>query len=100
HRASAALPYTTLFRSMEVPPAHAGGWDALLHDAGAQDKLFIFNREEPIFSEALPQRAIGVVYQPEKVEYQTYVVTRLSERYNALIYIDRTCAVKPLLPGK
>lgn len=81
---------------MVVPAAYSGGWDALLHEASAEDKLFIFEREEPIFSTALPQRAIGVVYQPEKVEYQTYVVSRLSQRYNALIYIDHTKVVKPL----
>jgi erythromycin esterase-like protein len=41
------------------------------------------------------QRAIGVVYHPE-YERGNYVPTRLAERYDAYIHIDRTRAVKPL----
>lgn len=83
--------------TMPVPPAHEGSWDALLREAGQEDKMLIFRENEPIFSLSLPQRAIGVVYQHDKIEYQTYVATRLSDRYNALIYIDYTNPVKPLI---
>ncbi|RKD27119.1 hypothetical protein BEP19_00690 [Ammoniphilus oxalaticus] len=83
---------------MEVPPAVEGSWDALLHEAGAEDRLLIFGKDEPVFSTSIPQRAIGAVYRPHEVEYQTYVATRLSDRYNALIHIDQTRPVKPLLP--
>ncbi|RKD25939.1 hypothetical protein BEP19_03155 [Ammoniphilus oxalaticus] len=87
------------FEEVEVRAAHSGSWDALLHEAGAEDKILIFGKDEPIFSTPLPQRAIGVVYHPDhQAEYQTYVASRLSDRYNALIYVDHTHAVKPLLP--
>lgn len=82
---------------VEVLPAHPGSWDALLHEAGAEDKILTFGKDEPVFSTMLPQRAIGVVYHPEHhAEYHTYVATSLSNRYNALIYVDHTSAVKPL----
>lgn len=82
---------------VDVLPAHPGSWDALLHEAGAEDKILTFGKDEPVFSTMLPQRAIGVVYHPDHpAEYHTYVATSLSRRYNALIYVDQTTAVKPL----
>ena len=89
------------FEEVEVRAAHQGSWDALLHEAGAEDKILIFGEDEPIFSASLPQRAIGVVFHPDhNEEYHTYVGTRLSKRYNALIYVDHTNAVKPLVPKR
>jgi erythromycin esterase-like protein len=41
------------------------------------------------------QRAIGVVYYPER-EGGNYVPTQLANRYDAYIHIDRTRVVKPL----
>ncbi|MDP8907473.1 MAG: erythromycin esterase family protein [Thermoproteota archaeon] len=42
------------------------------------------------------QRAIGVVYNPKYEKYGNYVPTKLSSRYDALLFIDKTNALSPL----
>ncbi len=42
------------------------------------------------------QRAIGVVYNPKHEKYGNYVPTKLSSRYDALLFIDKTNALSPL----
>nr|AGC09645.1 putative erythromycin esterase [uncultured bacterium] len=41
-------------------------------------------------------RAIGVVYDPRSEKYGNYVPSVLPDRYDALIHIDRSQAVRPL----
>ena len=41
-------------------------------------------------------RAIGVVYKPAHERYGNYVPTILPHRYDALIYLERTRALRPL----
>jgi erythromycin esterase len=41
-------------------------------------------------------RAIGVVYHPEYEHYGNYVPTMLAGRYDALIHIDESHALRPL----
>jgi erythromycin esterase-like protein len=40
-------------------------------------------------------RAIGVVYNPER-EWGNYVPTRMTERYDAFIFLPVTAALHPL----
>jgi erythromycin esterase-like protein len=42
------------------------------------------------------QRAIGVVYNPKYEKHGNYVPTKLSSRYDALLFIDKTNALSPL----
>ena len=42
------------------------------------------------------QRAIGVVYNPKYEKYGNYVPTKLSSRYDAILFIDKTNALSPL----
>ena len=86
------------FEEVSVPPAQTGSWEAFLHEASPKDKILLFNQDEPVFSQEFGHRAIGVVYQPQYERYGNYVPTRLSDRYNALIYIDHTHALQPLVP--
>lgn len=44
----------------------------------------------------MEQRAIGVVYNPSYEKYANYAETILPERYDALLFIDRTSALHPL----
>jgi erythromycin esterase-like protein len=44
------------------------------------------------------QRAIGVVYRPEYEHFGNYVPTVLPRRYDALLFIDRTKALRALHP--
>ena len=72
-----------------------GSWDELLHRAGGEDKLLLLDGEGP-FGETRGQRAIGVVYHPEYEHLGNYVPTNLSRRYDALLYVDETEALRPL----
>lgn len=88
---------------MKVPPAIDKSWDSLLHkkcrdEQPAGDKLFIFAEEErtslPLFP--MGQRAIGVVYNPSYEKYTNYTETDLPERYDALLFVDKTNALHPV----
>ncbi|MFO7719904.1 MAG: erythromycin esterase family protein [Gillisia sp.] len=85
-------------QDLEVPPAISGSVEAMLHQHSATNKLIVFNEDpqlEEAFSEKLPHRAIGVVYNPN-YERGNYVPSRLSLRYDAFIFIDETRALHPL----
>ncbi len=83
---------------MHVPPARAGSWEAVLHSAGAEDRL-IFT-DDLVGAEAamdpLGHRAIGVVYAPGAERWGNYVPTVLPLRYDAVLYLDETRALRPL----
>jgi erythromycin esterase-like protein len=83
--------------AMAVPEARAGSWEDVLHRAGADDKLLLFDRRvgEGWF-EARGHRAIGVVYRPEYERHGNYVPTVLPRRYDAFLYLDETRALRPL----
>lgn len=80
---------------MKVPKAIPGSWEALLHQAGAYDKLVIFNQHSKVLQQPLGHRAIGVVYHPY-YERGNYVPSILPSRYDAFIYVDQSRALEPL----
>ena len=85
-------------QNLEVPPAMPGSIEDMLHRHSETDKLIIFNEDAELmeaFSEKIPHRAIGVVYNPN-YERGNYVPSILSFRYDALIFIDETNALHPL----
>jgi erythromycin esterase-like protein len=83
---------------MTVPPGRPGSWEDVLHRAGADDKLLLFDGEDSleVFLERRGHRAIGVVYHPEYEQYGNYVPTVLPRRYDAFLYLDETEALHPL----
>lgn len=83
---------------MMVPPGAPGSWEDVLHQAGNQDKLLILRdkAENPQWTEARGQRAIGVVYNPAFERYGNYVPTSLPRRYDALLYIDESHSLHQL----
>jgi erythromycin esterase-like protein len=83
---------------MEVPPGRPGSWEDILHQADPSDRLLLLG-ELPMdndFLEERGHRAIGVVYHPRFEQYGNYVPTVLPRRYDALLYIDRSEALRPL----
>jgi erythromycin esterase-like protein len=83
---------------MTVPPAVMSSYDSVFHQTGVPRFLLLppSDAEDAAgLHDWRGQRAIGVVYHPE-YERGNYVPTRLAERYDAYIHIDRTRAVKPL----
>jgi erythromycin esterase-like protein len=57
--------------------------------------VFPEDRSGPWLSAWLGHRAIGVVYNPHR-EAGNYVPTRIGGRYDALIWLERTTALRPL----
>jgi erythromycin esterase-like protein len=82
---------------MPVPEAQEGSWEDLLHRAGDRDRLLLLagTDEPPAMQAWRGHRAIGVVYHPE-AERGNYVPTVLPRRYDALLYLDETRALRPL----
>ena len=83
---------------IEVPPARDGSWEHVLHQASGEDKLLLLEGMDDIPGalDRRGHRAIGVVYHPEREAYGNYVPTVLPYRYDALLYIDRSHALRPL----
>jgi erythromycin esterase len=94
----AAREWDAPMEVMRMPIGRRESWEDVLHDAGDHDRLLIF---EP---GRLPQeslawrghRAIGVVYRPEYDWYGNYVPTVLPRRYDALMFVDESHALRPL----
>ena len=91
----AGQEWDALAERMDVPEAREGSWDELLHRAGEEDKLLLLDGKGPL-REQRGQRAIGVVYRPEYEHLGNYVPTALALRYDALLFIDETQALRPL----
>lgn len=84
-------------QNMRVPPARKHSWEALLHEAGATNKLVFTNQLDTAgrFKNPIGNRAIGVQYDPAN-ERGNYVPTVIPRRYDAFIFIDRTTALQHL----
>lgn len=74
-----------------LPPALPGSWEALFHELIGQDAII---KLEPS-DEKRPHRAVSAVYRPENDSLQ-YLLTNLSRRYDAVIYLERSSALNLL----
>ncbi len=79
---------------MTVPAAQEGSLEHALHQLSDLNRLIIFARNTS--GEPFPHRAIGVVYEPERERFGNYVSTKVNQRYDAFVYLDRTRALHPL----
>jgi erythromycin esterase-like protein len=76
-----------------------GSVEAVFHQIGKPRFLLTFGSGQTIdeiFSEAILERAIGVIYRPETERQSHYFHAQLSRQFNAVIHIDETRAVEPL----
>jgi erythromycin esterase-like protein len=93
-------------KKMNVPNAKEDSIDALLHtiSANATESTFYFNMADlsreamVVVSEKKGQRAIGVIYKPEQEKFGNYVPTVLSRRYDSVIFVNKTSALRPISP--
>jgi erythromycin esterase-like protein len=84
-------------RVMPVPPGRPGSWEDVLHRAAPRDSLLVFDRRSPLeMLEPRGHRAIGVVYRPQYEAFGNYVPSVLPRRFDALVYLDETQALRPL----
>jgi erythromycin esterase len=80
---------------MEVPAARDGSVEDKLHEESKDNRFILFSEQKDQYKSKMRHRAIGVVYHPEQ-ERGNYVPSVMSERYDALVYLDRTRALHPL----
>lgn len=98
----AASSWGAPLQQMTVPASPEGSWDGLLNRVTPDNKLLLLShlRSDSTLTKSRGQRAIGVVYNPSR-EQGNYVPTRLTERYDGFIFINRTQALDPLpIPGR
>ncbi len=83
---------------MEVPKARRESIEATLHSESSANRYYIFEQGEADerFCCTVPHRAIGVVYHPRSEQYGNYVPSVMSNRYDALLYLDETTALHPI----
>jgi erythromycin esterase-like protein len=93
----AARSWGTPEQVFRVPDGARASHEELLHHALGAPALLVFgdDRSGPWLSAWRGHRAIGVVYQPGR-ETGNYVPTRMGGRYDALIWLEETSALRPL----
>jgi erythromycin esterase len=87
--------------STTVPPAMLGSYEAVFHQVAKRSRMDNFilplrDKSEEALARVLGHRAIGVVYNPLTERYGNYVPTSLSNRYDAMIFLDHTHALTAL----
>lgn len=84
-----------------VRPGLPGSWEDILHRTEAE-RFWLPLREDPRLASLAEgsrlQRAIGVIYMPQTERLSHYFHTRLPAQFDAMIHVDATRAVQPLVP--
>jgi erythromycin esterase len=98
---TASRHWGDMAEAMPLPPAIKNSLEERLHNEGADNKLILCRplRNNTSLIEWVPQRAVGVVYQPEK-DHQVYVPSIFPYRYDAFIFLDHTEALHPVEVSK
>jgi erythromycin esterase-like protein len=96
---TAASSWNGKWETMQVRPALADSYEALLHKTGVERMLLPLHGEGGA-GHLLPkqhmQRAIGVIYLPATELHSHYLTARLSEQFDAVLHIDTSHALTPL----
>jgi erythromycin esterase-like protein len=91
-------------------PGAPGSWEAVFHEhaemTGQENFSIVFRSNSPEvkvsaelvqeFSKPRLERYVGVIYRPDTEKASHYVRSRISQEYDALIYLDRTHALQPM----
>lgn len=82
---------------LDVPAARPGSHEDLLHHTLGEPSCLIFPEDRGGHWLTVPRghRAIGVVYEPGR-EAGNYVSTVIGRRYDALIWLEQSTALRPL----
>ena len=84
-----------------VRPGLPGSYEDLFHRCGPE-RFWLPLRDDATLASLLAarrlQRAIGVIYLPHSERMSHYFHTRLPAQFDAMIHIDATRAVEPLVP--
>jgi erythromycin esterase-like protein len=97
---TAASEWDGIAQRKQVRPGLDGSYEDLFHRCG-EDRFWLPLADEPelagLLRERRLQRAIGVIYQPRTERMSHYFHTRLPAQFDAMIHIDETRAVEPLV---
>jgi erythromycin esterase-like protein len=79
-----------------VKPSVAHSYERLFHDTGFERFALATPAVRQALAEPRLERAVGVIYKPEKERTSHYFRARLVDQFDAVIHIDQTAAVTPL----
>lgn len=98
---TAASEWDATAERKRVRPGLPGSYEDLFHQAG-EARFWLPLRGNAALEELLRekrlQRAIGVIYLPHSERLSHYFHTRLPAQFDAMVHIDHTRAVEPLVP--
>ena len=98
---TAASEWDGIAERKRVRPGLEGSYEDLFHRLG-EECFWLPLRDNPelaaLLKERMLQRAIGVIYLPKSERRSHYFHTRLPAQFDAMIHIDETRAVQPLVP--
>lgn len=98
---TAASEWDAAAERKRVRPGLPGSYEDLFHQAG-EERFWLPLRGDAALSDLLKekrlQRAIGVIYLPASERMSHYFHTRLPAQFDAMIHIDQTRALQPLVP--
>jgi erythromycin esterase-like protein len=98
---TAASEWDGIAERKRVRPGLPGSYEDLFHRAG-EERFWLPLRDNPGLADLLRerrlQRAIGVIYMPQSERLSHYFNTKLPVQFDAMIHIDETKAVQPLVP--
>lgn len=83
----------------QVRPSLDFSYERLFHDVGKERFLLPIRGNEALaqhLRQGRLERAIGVIYLPERERYSHYFYADMSRQFDAVVHIDLTRAVKPL----
>jgi erythromycin esterase-like protein len=97
---TAASEWDGVAERKRVRPGLEGSYEDLFHQVG-EGRFWLPLRGNAALSDLLRQkrlqRAIGVIYQPRTERMSHYFHTVLPSQFDAMIHIDETRAVEPLI---
>lgn len=96
---TAALEWDSAPELLALHPAPSGNLEELFHEVALpRFVLPLRNPGEALggLHDAMPERAIGVVYRPHS-EWQSHCfLARVAQQFDALVHVDRSRGVEPL----
>jgi erythromycin esterase-like protein len=101
---AAASDWDAPMEIMAVRPARSDSYEHAFRQAGIPRSLTDWRSESQgelssQLSEALLERAIGVVYRPEAELMSHYFESVMAEQFDAYVWLEETSAVSPLPAG-
>lgn len=83
-----------------VQPGLPGSWEEVFHGVGLESFALIPQAHpliRTLLEESLLERAIGVIYLPQSERRSHYFTARIGSQFDAVVHIDRTRALEPLV---